>query len=154
MPVLTWLLSNWRLVCGVVALVGSFIGGWMQGADTVQRKWDIDIYIRTAAALEATKKNQAIIIALEEKKNANMQTIDRLAGELAGYRVRVPKAPCVRPDTAPGGQDAAPATRTGADTTQEAFDRFTAGLAEDAKQHDTVIESCRVLRDWAKSTLP
>lgn len=164
---MAWLIANWRVVLAVVLAAGTFAAGYFKGSDAVKRDWEIDIHLRVKEQLAAAEKNQQLIVALEETKNANLKTVDSLRRQLATVSVRVPTSPCVRPDPASGSQNPTPGTGTlpatpekpvgeagqnvePAVTVQAAFDTFEAGVKEDAAEADSLLESCRVVMDYLK----
>lgn len=164
---MAWLIQNWRVVLAAVLAAGTFAAGYFKGSDSVKRDWEIDIHLRMKEQLAAAEKNQKLIVALEETKNANLKTVDSLHSQLAVVSVRVPATPCVRIDPASGSQNPAPGTGTlpatpekpvgeagsnvePAVTAQAAFDTFEAGVKEDAAEADYLLESCRVVMDYLK----
>lgn len=168
---MAWLIANWRVVLSVALAAGTFSAGYFKGSDSVKRDWEIDIHLRMKEQLAAAEKNQKLLVALEETKNANLKTIDSLRRQLAVVSVRVPAFPCIRHDPTGGIQN--PATGTGilpatpekpigeagsnvepAVTAQAAFDTFAAGAKEDAAEADSLLESCRVVMDYLKEQAP
>ena len=149
-----WLLQNWRIILGIALAGVIFAGGWMAGSSSTQKRWDSETLIHIQEQLAATERNQALTNKLEQTKNENIAIIDRYRRDLATVRVRVPTATCPGglPDTAAssGVADSIIIAGVSADQNQEAFDRFAAGLAEDAAEHDALIEQCRVVMDWVR----
>jgi len=139
-----------KILIALLSLAVAFVGGWNIGSDRVQHKWDKERLETAEAARVAAGKNAKIINDLEAEKNESNKTIDRLRDDIAGFRVRVPKTPCVRSDPSGRGGDATSTDGKPADQSQEAFDRFRHSLESDAANADKVIENCRVVVDWAK----
>lgn len=121
----------------------------MNGADHVQRKWDVEIKLHLAEAQKAAEENQKLIVALEETKNANLKTVSALRRQLSAVRVSMPTPACGGLDAPSGSKDGTPGTGPLPKSPQAALDDFTAGLAELQLEADTVVEECRVVRDWA-----
>lgn len=138
---------------GVVAMLyavywGVDHGGYTRGRDEVQAAWNKEREKIAQEALEAAQNNLKTITKLEENKNENLKTIGKLRSDLADFRVRVPSTPCSGANTA--SNDPAPSTGTLPNNPQTAFDDFKRGMESDAAEVDTVIESCRVVMEWAR----
>ena len=153
MEIIAWLLKNWKLVASAVLVAGAFASGWVSGGDSVRRDWEVDIHIRTKAQLAALEANQKRITELEVTKNANLEKVRALNRELATYRVSMPTCEGSGQTPATGG-GAATSSGAGALSAelQGALDEFTAGVASDFDEADRVVESCRVVMEWAKSS--
>ena len=147
--ILLWLKENWKLVGTLLALVGSYLYGDTQGSGRTQRSWDIDVAIHVKEKLAAVEKNQKLITTLEEIKNENIATVNTLHKQLALVRVSMPKA--CGTITPSGSQDAVTPSGNISVEPQAAFDNFERGVESDAYAADQIVESCRVLRDWAAS---
>ena len=146
MPVITWVLSNWKLIAGALALIASFLAG----KDHTQMKWNLDIAFRVQSAQAEALKNANKLASLEVIKHENLRTIGALKFDLAALRVRVPQP------TPTAVSSAAPipyVTATSGvipDAPQDEFDKFRSGLESEALRADKIIEDCRVLRDWSE----
>ena len=147
--ILLWLKENWKLVGSLALLLGSYLFGDAQGSDRTQRSWDIDVAIHVKEKLAAVEKNQKLITTLEEIKNENIATVNTLHKQLALVRVSMPKA--CGTITPGGSQDAITPSGNISVEPQAAFDNFERGVESDAYAADQIVESCRVLRDWAAS---
>lgn len=124
--------------------------GYERGVSEVRAEW-ADERSRIAEELRvAAETNQTTIRNLEAVKNENDKTIDKLRGDIAGLRVRVPQTACPGRDATGGGADAVTSSGKQPETAQDAFDEFRRGLESDAEETDKLIESCRVVIDWAK----
>lgn len=139
-----------KYILAIVIIAASVAGGWSLGADRVQRKWDKERLAIADESREAAERSQKHINELEKTKYENDATISKLRDDVAGFRVRVPKAPCTRPEPAGGSEGAVAGTGQPVDKSQEAFDDFRRGLESDAENADKIIENCRVVADWAK----
>lgn len=138
-------------IVAILALIAAiFTGGWSLGSGHTQNQWDKERLKLVEDSRIAAEANQKQIKELERTKDENLKTIDNLRDDVAGLRVRVPKTPCARPDTTSRGGDGTAASGEPADKTQESFDDFRRGLESDAASADKIIESCRVVVDWAK----
>lgn len=139
------------MVAGGVYYV--YHSGYQGGAKNVKAQWDEEKAKQVAANLQAALANAKLITDLEVTKNENITTIEGLRRELVGIRVRLPRqSTCPDlPTTTGGSVHATTGTWSSTDHTQEAFDRFTGRLAEDAAYYDTLIESCRVVMAWSRS---
>lgn len=141
-------------VFGVIAILyavywGIDNGGYTRAMNEVKIERDQERAKIAQESLEAAQNNLKTITKLEETKNENLKTIGRLRSDLANFRVRVPTAPCSGAD--PTGNNPTPGAGPLPNKPQTAFDDFKRGLESDAAEADTVVESCRVLMDWAKS---
>ena len=146
---LEWILKNWKLLGSLLLLAASYFYGDSAGSDRVQRSWDVDIAIHVKERLAAVEENQKLIVALEETKNENIATVNTLHKQLALVRVSMPKA--CGTITPSGSQDAVTPSGNISVEPQAAFDNFERGVESDAYAADQIVESCRVLRDWAAS---
>lgn len=163
MGVITWCVANWRIITSVLLVAGSFVTGWTNGSDHVQRQWDVDIHVRTKAALEQVKSNDNLKTKLEEVKNVNTKTVEMLATTIRTLRadnrlhLYPPTCPGGLPDTVStgGSKDGAASTgelsRDVPSAAENALNRFDAAYASEAERADKLIESCRVLVDWARA---
>lgn len=149
---MTFLLANWRTVFSIIVSAGAFAFGWFNGSDHVQRRWDIDIHVRTIAQLEAVEKNQKLLVALQETKNENTKVVDQLAVVSSAIRVRMPKATCPTTYAAASGVEvAAPASGTLPDRGQQSLDEAKQRLDELFLEADKLTEQCRPTVDWANA---
>ncbi|MFZ2524455.1 MAG: hypothetical protein WAW87_03980 [Candidatus Ferrigenium altingense] len=138
---------------GVVAIIyavywGIDHSGYTRGRDEIQAAWDKEREKIAQEALEAAQNNLKNITKLEEAKNANLKTIAGLRSDLAGLRLRLPPSTCGGADTA--GNSPTTGTRALPVDPQIALDDFKRGVESDAADADTMIESCRVVMDWAR----
>jgi len=139
---------------GLAAVIGGlYTHGYTTGKASVQSEWD---KARAEAAIEDLQRlaeSQAEIMKLETMKNENLKTIDSLKRDLAGVRVQVPVRRCASQgsnSTPPsGGANDTAAPGGFHDNAQAQFDEFIGQLAGEAIKMDEIVESCRVLRDWA-----
>lgn len=139
-----------KLIAVLVMLAALFAGGWNVGADRVQHKWDKERLEMAEELRVVAEENQRSINKLESTKDENLETISGLRDDIAGLRVRVPKAPCAGTESSARGGDGVAAGGQSVDTPQAAFDRFRRSLESDAADDGKIIENCRVVVDWAK----
>ena len=143
--------KNWRSIIIAVLLAGAYGTGWYKGSDSVKWDWDKERLELARETLAASQKNQKLLVALEETKNANLQTVNNLRAQLAVDRVYLPEGSCGRLDTASGSKDAVARSGVVPVTPQIALDNFIKGLGDEAYRADSLVESCRVVVHWAKA---
>lgn len=101
---------------------------------------------------DALTENDQIKTKLEAQHAKDTKRINDLRTELDGYRVHLPPSACPDiPDTSSGSADGITGTGTQPNTAQDALNHFTDGLKQDAYIQDGIIESCRVVMEWAKA---
>jgi len=145
-----WILQNWRLVLSGILIIGLSAFFYTKGADSVQRDWDKEMLETAKEQAKATKRNLDTINSLEAVKNENLKTIATLRRDIGSIRVRLPAAPCDRPNPSSGSKLTTTPTGELPIAPQDAFDRFRQRLESDALEADTIMESCRVVIGWAK----
>lgn len=143
--ILKFLLENWKAVAALCLAAASYVAG----AQHMKQKWDIDVAIQIKAKLAALEANQKLIVALQETKNENLELVNSLHSSVAAVSVRVPKAP--KCSSASGSKDEAPGAGVIPTAPQEVFDGFRRELESEAIRSDEIVESCRVVVDWAGS---
>ena len=141
--------AKWIALIGMLSALYAF--GYTTGRDSVQLAWDKEKAEIATATVDHSIDNSNKINNLERLKNENQKIIDALKHDLDTIRVRVPHCPVQssKPSSSTGVPNGTSATREQPDTTQASFDDFIGELGQNAVDMDEVVESCRVLRDWA-----
>ena len=160
MPIVTWTLSNWRLVVSCALLIGAYAFGYSTGAENVRTKWNADkAENKRLADIQANKAREKERIANETTTKIQLNYAKSqadLAAARAGLNRRlcdagtVPRKEGVRVATA--GGDTVPttsesATRTAENTEAQASIGRSVTLAD--ALDDTL--QCSMLIDWAKA---
>ena len=131
-------------LAAIALVAGALYKVWDMGGNHVQAKWDKD----KAEQLAKNLADQAKLIKLEEKANAESQDNLRLRANNHALWLRLPKTPC-------GGSG-----QTGSDTTSGTGELPTQSelhLAEakrqldnEALRADEVVRACRVLNEFVR----
>jgi len=135
---------DWRLITGIVLVVGALIAARENGKDAVQSEWNAEKLQRAQEQVAAFTK----LKKLEEQKNVNLAEIDRLRGNNHALWLRLPKTPCTgglpnpgENTTAGGGQ----LPESGTSGAEEALNEYVRICADKAYQADRIVEDCRPL---------
>lgn len=157
--IVTWMKDHPRITTVLILLLGS---------NFVVAKYT---YITTSAQFEATiaqmnqrnseaeadalKKNESLKKQLQgELDDANQRNAD-LNRELSGFRLRLHScSQGGKPGAASAGVPSAPGTGSLPEDPQGKLDQVTASLINEAKLADDTVESCRVVKEWAKAQAP
>ncbi|HQS59632.1 MAG TPA: hypothetical protein PKZ37_14735 [Gallionellaceae bacterium] len=138
---------------------------YLVGKAEVQALWDADKKVSADTIIASLTANEALKSNLEINKNESQKRIDALAADNKRLRVLLPQFQILSPTGASGGQVTAPGGGVSglasgrelpseAESPQRALDEFMAENDEDALGADTVINSCRVVFEWAKAQSP
>jgi len=139
-------------IVAVVAVLGIVYGihhhGYNAGVNEIQTKWDAAEHAAEQAQAAKNMADAERIRKLEVVKNENIVEIDRLRANNRALFLRIPQTACI-------GSQASADNTAGAgqlpDKAQAAFDRFMAGVADEAYRADRVVEDCRVLNEYLKN---
>lgn len=147
-----FMLNYWKPMA--FALLIAFVAGigYKAGANTVQQRWDADRAMLAEAKLAAVEQNQKAITNLQVIKNENLAQIDKLSRDNHALWLRLPKQVCGSASTASGGADTTPSDGELREDPEIALNHFAAGLADEAARADKIVEQCRVVMEWAKSS--
>ena len=138
---------------------------YLAGKAEVQSLWDADKKVSPDTIIASLTANEALKSNLEINKNESQKRIDALAADHKRLRVLLPQFQVLSPAGASGGQVTPPGGGVSglasgrelpgeAESPQRALDEFMAENDEDALEADTVINSCRVVFEWAKAQAP
>ena len=145
---IAWLLSI-ALVFGV--MLGMYEYG-RKVEKTAQENTELKLKVqRDAERAKLITENDQLKTKLGVQHAQDTAETDRIRDDFATFRLHVPSTCNSLPNPASGSMDGATGARTRPNTEQEAFDTFTDGLKYDDYQTDKVMDSCRVVMNWAKN---
>lgn len=161
-----------KMVLGLLLIAAIAFAWWYHGHQQylvgkaeVQALWDADKKVSADTIIASLTANEALKSNLEINKNESQKRIDALAADNKRLRVLLPQFQILSPTRASGGQVAPSGggvsglaggreLSSEAESPQRALDEFMAENDEDALGADTVINSCRVVFEWAKAQSP
>lgn len=161
-----------KLALGLLLVAAIAFAWWYHGHQQhivgkaeVQALWDADKKVSADTIIASLTENEVLKSNLEINKNESQKRIDALAADNKRLRVLLPQFQILSPTGASGGQVAPSGGGVSglasgrelpseAESPQRALDEFMAENDEDALGADTVINSCRVVFEWAKAQSP
>lgn len=161
-----------KLALGLLLIAGVAFAWWhhgnlryAEGQAEVQGLWDADKKISADTIIASLTANETLKSNLEINKNESQKRIDALAADNKRLRVLLPQFQVLSAAGTSGGKTAAPVGGVSgiasggtlpspAESPQGALDEFMAENDTDALGSDTVINSCRVVFEWARAQAP
>lgn len=149
-------LSIWLVSIGIV--LGSLLGAYEYGrhVEGIKRENEAlkERLVYAEAFTDAQTANDKLKTDGVKQHAQDTETINRIRDDFSDFRLRMPKAKNCHSDgvsnTSSGIMDGTTGGGLRAEAEQAAADRFSDGLKQDSYRLDTIIDSCRVVMNWAR----